>query len=270
MIGITTSCEKHDHINVPDVVATTFQKSFPNISPEWDYEAPYYVAEFKYNNNETEAWYNADGSWAMTVTELPSSKLPAAISQAISTSKYAAWKYDEVKLIDRNGFDKLYKVEMEEKGSSDNEVTLYYAENGTLVKEVPDIDKDNVIKPMVLPQQIQSYLDQNFPAAQYRVVDVDIDDVTGNYEVEVLKGLQVTEIVFSSQQVFLYSEYEINWADVPVAVQNGFSAAGYTRNQIDDIYNRTTADNQTVYVFEVEVGNKDLVVIFDAEGKPVK
>lgn len=271
MTGITISCSKDDdnvNVQVPSAVTSAFQKSYPNISPKWEYENPYYVAEFKYNSDETEVWYNPDGSWMMTVTDIPSTKLPAAITQAIAASKYASWKYDDVKLIDREGFEQLYKVEMEGAGT-DNEVTLYYAENGTLIKEIPDIDNNTTVKPIVIPQKIQSYLDQNFPSSQYKVIDLDIDDTTGNYEVEVIKGTQSTEVVFSQQQEFLYSEYEIEWSAVPTAVQNSFNASGYTQNQIDDIYNRTTADKQTLYVFDLDINNKDILLIYDTEGNKI-
>ncbi len=266
------SCSNDDdktNKNVPEAVTKAFEELNPNVNPKWEYEDSYYVADFTKNNNETEMWFTAEGKWMLTVTDLTQNQLPTAITSAIAASAYSNWTYDDEKLIERNGFDALYKIEMEEKGTG-NEVTLYYAANGMLVKEIPDIDNNGTITPVVIPQKIQDYLDQNFPSSKYSIIDFDREDATGNYEVEVIGANTVIDITFTAQYAFLYYEYEIKFAEVPATIQQLFNKSGYTQNQIDDILYRSNATGLPWYIFDLEVNDNDLTLIWDQNGTVIK
>lgn len=271
------SCSSDDDknsIDVPNAVLTAFNNEYPTVvSPTWEFEDPYYVAEFKYNGNETEVWYNTAGTMLLTVEELQSSQLPQAIKANIASSKYSAWTYDGVDLIQRDGFSSIYRVELDDP-KSEGEVTLYYTASGVLIKEVPDID-NTPLKPVTIPQKIMDQLTQNFPSSTYSIVDFDIDSTTKNYEVDLFGGNRAIEVVFDPQQNLLYWEWETSYKDVPTVVQDAFLAAGYTVAQIDDIYFRETPnadprENVTTYVFELEVNDKDVVVIFNENGKQLQ
>lgn len=271
------SCSSDDDknsIDVPNAVLTAFNDQYPTVvSPTWEFEDPYYVAEFKYNGNETEVWYNTAGTMLLTVEELQSSQLPQAIKANIASSKYSAWTYDGVDLIQRDGFSSIYRVELDDP-KSEGEVTLYYTASGVLIKEVPDID-NTPLKPVTIPQKIMDQLTQNFPSSTYSIVDFDIDSTTKNYEVDLFGGNRAIEVVFDPQQNLLYWEWETSYKDVPTVVQDAFLAAGYTVAQIDDIYFRETPnadprENVTTYVFELEVNDKDVVVIFNENGKQLQ
>ena len=97
--------------NIPEAVTKAFEALNPNINPRWEYEDSYYVAEFKKNNNETEMWFTPDGMWMLTVTDLTQNQVPSPIANAISSSIYSSWTYDDITLIERNGFDELYKID---------------------------------------------------------------------------------------------------------------------------------------------------------------
>lgn len=271
------SCSSDDDkssIDVPNAVLTAFNNEYPTVvSPTWEFEDPYYVAEFKYNGNETEVWYNTAGTMLLTVEDLQSSQLPQSIKANIASSKYSAWTYDDVNLIQRDGFSSIYRVELDDP-TSEGEVTLYYTVSGVLIKEVPDID-NTPLKPVVIPQKIMDQLNQTFPSSTYSIVDFDIDSTTKNYEVDLFGGNRAIEVVFDSQQNLLYWEWETSYKDVAPAVQDAFLAAGYTVAQIDDIYFRETPnadprENVTTYVFELEVNDKDVVVIFNENGKQLQ
>ena len=271
------SCSSDDDknsIDVPNAVLTAFNDQYPTVvSPTWEFEDPYYVAEFKYNGNETDVWYNTAGTMLLTVEELQSSQLPQAIKANIASSKYSAWTYDGVDLIQRDGFSSIYRVELDDP-KSEGEVTLYYTASGVLIKEVPDID-NTPLKPVTIPQKIMDQLTQNFPSSTYSIVDFDIDSTTKNYEVDLFGGNRAIEVVFDPQQNLLYWEWETSYKDVPTVVQDAFLAAGYTVAQIDDIYLRETPnasprENVTTYVFELEVNDKDVVVIFNENGKQLQ
>lgn len=271
------SCSSDDDknsIDVPNAVLTAFNNEYPTVvSPTWEFEDPYYVAKFKYNGNETDVWYNTAGTMLLTVEELQSSQLPQAIKANIASSKYSAWTYDGVDLIQRDGFSSIYRVELDDP-KSEGEVTLYYTASGVLIKEVPDID-NTPLKPVTIPQKIMDQLTQNFPSSTYSIVDFDIDSTTKNYEVDLFGGNRAIEVVFDPQQNLLYWEWETSYKDVPTVVQDAFLAAGYTVAQIDDIYFRETPnadprENVTTYVFELEVNDKDVVVIFNENGKQLQ
>lgn len=271
------SCSSDDDkssIDVPNAVLTAFNNEYPTVvSPTWEFEDPYYVAEFKYNGNETEVWYNTAGTMLLTVEDLQSSQLPQSIKANIASSKYSAWTYDDVNLIQRDGFSSIYRVELDDP-TSEGEVTLYYTVSGVLIKEVPDID-NTPLKPVVIPQKIMDQLNQTFPSSTYSIVDFDIDSTTKNYEVDLFGGNRAIEVVFDSQQNLLYWEWETSYKDVALVVQDAFLAAGYTVAQIDDIYFRETPnadprENVTTYVFELEVNDKDVVVIFNENGKQLQ
>ncbi|MGL5562745.1 MAG: PepSY-like domain-containing protein [Tannerellaceae bacterium] len=271
------SCSNDDDnnsIDVPNAVLTAFNNEYPTVvSPTWEYEDPYYVAEFKYNENETEVWYNTAGTMLLTVEDLQSSQLPQAIKTNIASSIYSAWTYDDVNLIQRDGFSSIYRVELDDP-KSDGEVTLYYTASGVLIKEVPDID-NTPLKPVVIPQKIMDQLNQTFPSSIYSILDFDMDSTTKNYEVDLFGGNRAIEVVFDPQQNLLYWEWEISYKDVPTVVQDAFLAAGYTVAQIDDIYFRETPnadprENITTYIVELEVNGKDMVVIFNENGKQLQ
>lgn len=271
------SCSSDDDkntINVPNAILTAFNNEYPTVvSPNWEFEDPYYVAEFKNNGNETEVWYNTAGTMLLTVEDLQSTQLPQAIIANITSSKYNGWTYDDVNLIQRDGFSSIYRVELDDP-ASEGEVTLYYTASGALIKEVPEID-NTPLKPVTIPQKIMDQLNQNFPSSTYSILDFDIDSTTKNYEVDLFGGNRAIEVVFDPQQNLLYWEWETSLKDVAPVVQEAFLAAGYTLAQIDDIYFRVTPnadprENVTTYVFELEVNGKDVVVIFNENGKQLQ
>lgn len=124
---------------VPQSVLDAFQSQYGQTRAEWTIKDGYAIAEFRGENGETTAWYTLDNArWGMTETEILYSDLPQAILTAISESAYAEWTQDnEVDVLDRNGSEKLYVVEMKNGGV---EVDLYYTESGVLVNEYVDSD----------------------------------------------------------------------------------------------------------------------------------
>ena len=124
---------------VPQAVLDAFQSQYGQTRAEWSVKDGYAVAEFTGESGETTAWYALDDArWGMTETEIPYSALPQAIQDAIKESAYADWTPDrEVDVLDRNGSEKLYVIEMKNGGV---EVDLYYTEEGILVNEYVDSD----------------------------------------------------------------------------------------------------------------------------------
>lgn len=271
------SCSNDDdnnnqnNIDVPNAVLTAFSSEYPTVAnAKWEYENPYYIADFTDTGNDTEVWYNTDGTMMLAVQDLKSSQLPQAVLSAIAASNYKGWTFDDAKSIVRKGFSELYKVEMDDPASK-KDVTLYYAANGTLIKEVAEVD-NTPLKPIVIPQKIMDQLNMIFPPATYKIVDFDIDDTTKNYEVELYESNVAIEAVFDPQQTLQYYQWKTSFEAVARVVQNAFLEAGYAQTHIDDIYFRQTPnaaepENAASYVFELEVNGKELVAIFNENGK---
>lgn len=140
------SCDDNDDVNVvPQVVSESFKTRFPDASRvEWEWENNYLVAEFHTAGCEAEAWFDADGKWYLTETDLPYSLLPQSVKSAFEQSAYAAWKVDDVDQVERHDEETVYVLEVE---SGKQEYELYYAVDGTLLKEQPDHDADHEYHP---------------------------------------------------------------------------------------------------------------------------
>lgn len=272
---IFTSCDKNDdndnqNLNVPGVVLNAFTKEYPNVKPNWSLNDNYYVAEFGNDDNEVDVWFTSDGVIMLTVKEIPSAQLPAAIKTAIQTTKYATWTTDDVKLIQRNGFDDLYKVEMDDP-KSESDVTLYYTKDGVLVKEVPDIDNTPIV-PAVVPQKITDALNETFGTGKYKIADFDKE--TNGYDADIILSadpMKSIEVIFNNSYIIVYYQWEITYNEVLPVVQNAFKKLGYSEAQIDDIYYRQTPEatpreNVTTYIFEVDASPKDMIVIINQDG----
>lgn len=123
----------------PDsAVKTTLKSMFPNAYfVEWEMEAGYIHAEFTYEGNEKDVWFDMDGKWLMTETDIRASKIPAAIKTALTQTKYADWRIDDVDYIEFYNADPVYVLDVE-KGES--EVSLYFAPDGTLKQEKNEKD----------------------------------------------------------------------------------------------------------------------------------
>ena len=274
MAAMFFSCSSDDDdnikpVNVPSAVMSAFNQAYPNTTPKWSENDTYYVAEFGNDNNEVDVWFTADGTIMLTVKEISTAQLPQAIKTSIAATKYATWTYDDVKFIQRKGFDDLYKVEMDDP-KSESDVTLYYTKDGILVREVPDIDNSPII-PAIVPQTIIDQLDQYFPDKVYKILDFDYEASTKTYEVDIIEYNIPIEVVFNNSQVLVYWQWETTLAKVTDVVKNAYLNLGYTVNQIDDINFRQTPnasprENVTTYIFEIEVNNIDRQIIINENG----
>lgn len=142
------SCEKEDDLpasKVPADVKTAFDAKFPATrGVEWEKKSGYYVAEFRENGVSIEAWYDANAVWCMTETDLRTdlTALPGLVQNAFQTSQYADWYVDDIDKYERQG-DTFYLIEVEKAGEKDR--NLFYAEDGSLLKDEVDRNNDEVL-----------------------------------------------------------------------------------------------------------------------------
>lgn len=142
------SCEKEDDLptsKVPADVRTAFDAKFPAVNRvEWEKISGYYVADFRDNGTDMEAWYDKSAVWCMTETDLRTdlNALPGLVQNAFQTGQYADWRVDDIDKYERPG-DTFYLVEIEKNGETDRD--LFYAEDGTLLKDEVDKNNDQVL-----------------------------------------------------------------------------------------------------------------------------
>ena len=129
---VATACsDDDDNFSVNDVpakVTETFNAKYPDTTAHWEKERGKIKAEFVVNGQETEAWFDKDGTWIGTETNFRGT-LPEAVQNYINAN-YDGYTVDDVDWIETptvNYFD----IELEKLAKPD--VRLLIKEDGTLV-----------------------------------------------------------------------------------------------------------------------------------------
>lgn len=209
---------------------------------------------------QLDAWFDNQGAWYMTETDLRFEQLPNAIQTAFATGIYAQWRVDDVDMIERMGAETVYVVEVEQAGK---EMDLYYSPDGVLVKEMADVDDDYDYEdyiPSTPNTSIEGYLQTNHPGA--RILEIDRED---RYtEVEILDGRVKRELIFDGN-TWVRTKTELRTSEVPAAIMQVLQASAYASYRIDDVdhYTTTTAE---YYRFELESAAGDVKIEITAEG----
>ena len=144
-------------------------------------------------------------------------------------------------------------------------MTLHYSENGDLINEVPDGNQNRPIQPTPSPDAITNLIQERYPNAT--ILEIDTDNQYT--EVDILDNRIHKEVIFDAQEQWLYTEWEIRQTEVPAIVMNAFSASEYASYRIDDIHCVERIDG-LYYAFDLELGDRDYIATFDAEGNLIK
>ncbi len=255
------SCDAdNDNVKVPASIETAFNTKYPHARyVEWEAKYDYYVAEFKDDGVEKEAWYNVAAEWQMTESEIAYRDLPTAVKNAYESSEYEdGWRVNDVDMLERNGMETVYVLDAE-KTLTDQDVDLYYNVDGKLLKVEYD-DDDEHLPSNTLPAEIKDYLSTHFSG--YSIIDVDYETIVT--EVEILYSNEFKEIVFAANNNWVSTTTEKRVSDLPTAVAN-YINANYPNKRIDDVdYVETT----TAEYYEVELDTEpnDTIIKIKADG----
>lgn len=290
-VCVFQSCD-NDNDPTPSYVSTAATSAFTSQYPsaadaEWETRNDYLVVDFEQGGVDMEAWYDSDGNWYMTETDIPYSQLPGAVKSAIQASDYATWTVDDVDKIERKDTETIYVVEVEQ---GNNDVDLYYTADGVLVKTVVNSGSaadgssssdsgsssgsssgsgsgtgsgsNEDFLPSTSSSTIESYITTNYPSA--RIVEIDNED--GQIEVEILDGTVLRELTFSSNGTWVQTKTELRSSSLPTAVSTAIAASQYASYRIDDIdFIQTTTGEW--YLIELESGNREVTVRISATGE---
>lgn len=142
------ACSDHEKDVKTNKVPTSVKESLSEIYPdanyvEWELNHGYYVADFYYaeDRSEKEVWFEKDGTWKMSVSNITFNQLPTTVKDAFESGEYKDWFVDDVDLIERPTYATIYVLSCEKRGS-ETERELYYTSEGELYKTTPDRDTD--------------------------------------------------------------------------------------------------------------------------------
>lgn len=259
------SCENNKKgVNVNAEVKEAFTAKYPGAKDvRWNTRNTYSIAEFKDNGTNASAWFDGAGTWYMTETDIPYAALPQTVQTAFKASEYGAWRVDDVDMIEREGAETVYVIEVEQDVS---EADLYYTPDGVLVKTLFDTDNDDDYEdfiPSQLPEAIRIFLDSRYTGWQL----IEIDHEKGQTEVEIVQERTAREVVFDAAGQWVSTTSDIRRSEVPQAVLQAIAASSYSGYEIDDIeLVETPAGTWYVVEQEDEINDREVRLRIDAGG----
>lgn len=255
---ILTACDNDDNYTPEDVVVNAFKSKYPDAKRvEWETKSGYKVADFHYNAKETEAWFEIDGQWVMTETDILYNELPQAVQASFKASVYADWRVDDVDKLERSNAEVVYVIEVEQ---GNKEYDLFYAEDGTLIKEVIE-NVGGKHEPLVIPSTVLEEINRMYPNATF----LDFEREGSYVEIDIRDGKIHKEILFDSNFEWISTKWEIRRADVPEIVMAALRNTEYANYKIDDI-EVLEKPNGLFYQFELESGNKEVYLTIQSDG----
>lgn len=246
----------------PDAdIVSAMNAKYPKATKiEWERKHNYEVAEYDENGVNSKAWFDKNGKWVMTESNLKYSGLPGAIRNNFERSMYGNWKKGDVDKVEREGMQPVYVVEVEKEGQ---DVDLYYTANGMLVKTVKDGNRGHNDDFMPLAPAVRENIMRKYPDASV----IEMTDKRGKRYVDILDNGRVKEVVFDNDN-WVSTSWKVDKADVPSAVMTALRGADYRNYTIDDITFYESADH-SYYQINMNEGSKEKRVNIDSSGKIV-
>ncbi|MBD3589660.1 PepSY-like domain-containing protein [Bacteroides sp. GM023] len=266
------SCDNNDDesIDVPVELQNAFSSKYPNAANvKWENKSGYYVADF-YDGYEASAWFTQDGKWKMTETDIPYDALPQAVKTSFETSEYKSWKIDDVDKLEREGFETVYVIEVE---NQNQEMDLYYSVNGELIKSVVDTDNDkDEYLPVQLTDVMKNVINERYPNAKIMEVDVENDRNDWDYgytEVDIIHNGISKDVLFNQSGNWYSTSWEVRKNELPDTVNNTIDNQ-YGEYRFDDAKYIEKADDTVYYRIELERGENELTVNIDINGNVIQ
>lgn len=264
VLFVLAGCDENSGM-VPDPAKKTFKSMYSGATHvEWELKGGYYVAEFRHDGKEKEAWFDEDGVWWLTETDVPVSQLPRSIKDAIGNSAYASWRIEDVDYIERKDTEPFYVVEVE---LGEQERNLYYTPDGVFIKETSGDDHGHGHPdPNIDNKDITSVVYNKYPGA--KIIDIDVEY---NYiEVDLVHNGIYWEMILDKQYHWVESNRDCTWTEVPQVVQAALETAGYTFNikedEVEQIVRPSDTVDVVVYHIELDREPHDVHLYFKEDG----
>lgn len=105
---------------------------------------------------------------------------------------------------------------------------------------------------------------QLFPSAKQTDWDVDVNYFVADFKQGNVEGS--AWFTNDGTAVWLMTEWDIRYVDLPQAVRDAFAASEYGQWRVDDVDKVERPDVGVVYVIEAESGENEVVMYFSADG----
>lgn len=130
-----TSCDiLSGGVAVPDEVKKVFRSMYPDAwAVEWEMEQGKIVVDYRDGLYERESWFDYDGTWIQTRTDLRVKDLPKQVVEAALTFLGSGWYIEDAESREQNDTPSFYYVLDCERAFHDHETTLYVAPDGTVL-----------------------------------------------------------------------------------------------------------------------------------------
>ena len=273
-LAVFSSCDD-DNEPVPGYVSTetrtAFGERFPSAKDvEWERNGDYMVVDFREGRTEKEAWFDNQGNWFLTETDIAYDQLPEAVKSSFQSSDYSSWRVDDVDYIERADMADLYVLDVE---SGELDADLHYSADGILVKVIGDLadgsgNTGNTgggtgdLIPSQPSSAIEEYIQTNYPNA--RIIEIDRED-RGYTEVDIINEGVLLELLFDEGGAWVQTSQDVRVRELPQAVTSAIQAA-YPGYQIDDADWVETPEGEW-YLVELEMrGEADLYVRVTIDG----
>ena len=100
----------------------------------WSQDGGYYCANFVKNGFTKNVWFNTQGQWAMTQTDLVSlDRLSPTVYNAFVSGPYASWVVDDVTMVEFPKWQAIIVIKVGQ-DNVDIKYQLFYTPQGMLLK----------------------------------------------------------------------------------------------------------------------------------------
>lgn len=257
-----SSCDDDDNNYQPETTITkSFDTKYPNADRvKWESKHGYEVADFHEGKNDAEAWFDKNGNWLLTKTEIDYGQLPQLVRESLEKGEYGEWRRKDIDKVERFNTATVYVIEVEQ---GNQEIDLYYAEDGTLIKFVIDDDNDdnNNFQPVTIPQAITDAINEMYPGATILEYDTERNSI----EVDIRHNNIYKDVTFDLKYVWISTEWDITASQVPAIVMDALKASDYRAYKIDDI-DLIERPAGIFYMFELEQGDNEIKMLINSEG----
>ena len=146
-----SACSDDDNddksINVPEAVAQALKQKYPSATDvEWEQKGSYYVADCGLDSKDSNIWFDANGNWWMTESEIYWNDVPGAVQTAFNNGEYANWVQDDYYFLMYPLQPMQYVIEVKQ---GNLKYQLFYSEDGGLMNTVDVTGKDDTIYPPI-------------------------------------------------------------------------------------------------------------------------
>lgn len=119
---------------IPSAVTESFKSKYASATNvEWKDRVTSFSAVYELDGKKHEAYFDDDGSWKHTETQIEETELPAAVNDGFQKSKYSEWNIERVERIEKNDNTTNYRIQV--KKGDIRKKNLTFTADGRLRKD---------------------------------------------------------------------------------------------------------------------------------------